>query len=231
MAKSFKNESRVRSIFRTSAAHPRRRKFFFRRRLPASLMVAGIFAWWSPASYLMVASIIDGCQHLKLNNFCRIGGELIVASIILMSLPTQQKKRNINGRQSCRKIFARFVSAGPVYIDFWYGPRIQTDLSFCLVYMRCFSTGWIFDFGLGGCSILAGRANVYTDLINKNLSRSKKISFEFCYSRSDKKCYDHPKLKFLCVYMDFLDRTELSVRWFWPYRKLGRTEISDRSGM
>ena len=35
----------------------------------------------------------------------------MVASIILMFLPTQQKKRNINGRQSCRKIFARFVSA------------------------------------------------------------------------------------------------------------------------
>ena len=70
----------------------------------------------------------------------------------------------------------------------------------------------------GGRSTLAGRIFT-TDLINKNLSRCKKslekavsVIFLSSVSRPDEKCYDHPKLKFICVYIDFLDRTEILVR-------------------
>ena len=74
----------------------------------------------------------------------------------------------------------------------------------------------------GGRSTLAGRVFT-TYLKNKNVSSGQKtleetvpviFFLEFCNSPPDKKCYDHPVLKFLCVYMDFLDRTELLVRSF-----------------
>ena len=86
--------------------------------------------------------------------------------------------------------------------------EIQTDLSFCFVYMRCFSQyglNFQFRFG-GGRSTLAGQMFT-TDFKNKNPSRPQKtlekavpvMFFEFCYSQPDKKCYDHPELKILLV--------------------------------
>ena len=76
-----------------------------------------------------------------------------------------------------------------------------------------------------------------TDFKNKNLSRHQKalekavpvMFFEFCYSQPDKNCYDQPELKILPIYMVF---SIVLNFWYGDFdRKLGSTEISDRSGM
>ena len=76
----------------------------------------------------------------------------IVIYLILLSYQFWDERRQIPRIW----MFSGCFDRAPVH-EFLARSEIQTDLSFCFVYMRCFSMGWIFNFGLGWSYTLAGR--------------------------------------------------------------------------